>query len=73
MALLNQYPEIRARYQGREFTQLLVDEFQDTNSAQWDISLRRWAMSSQSRHAVHRGRCEAEHLRLSRCRCARLR
>ena len=35
--LLTGYPHIRARYQGSEFKQLLVDEFQDTNSAQWDI------------------------------------
>jgi len=35
--LLTDYPAIRARYQGREFAQLLVDEFQDTNAAQWHI------------------------------------
>lgn len=30
-------PEVRARYQGQEFKQLLVDEFQDTNDDQWQI------------------------------------
>src|SRR5262249_28717108 len=35
--LLNRSELIRARYQGTEFSQLLVDEFQDTNAAQWDI------------------------------------
>ncbi|RMF79872.1 MAG: hypothetical protein D6737_09910 [Chloroflexi bacterium] len=35
--LLNEFPHVRARYQNQEFKHLLVDEFQDTNAAQWDI------------------------------------
>lgn len=35
--LLNTRPAVRDRYQGVEFKQLLVDEFQDTNEAQWKI------------------------------------
>jgi ATP-dependent helicase/nuclease subunit A len=35
--LLTTNEHVRARYQGREFKHLLVDEFQDTNEAQWDI------------------------------------
>ncbi len=35
--LLEHSPEVRARYQNREFKHLLVDEFQDTNQAQWAI------------------------------------
>lgn len=35
--LLRHYPDVRQRYQGAEFQSLLVDEFQDTNDAQWQI------------------------------------
>lgn len=35
--LLQEHPNVRARYQNGEFKHILVDEFQDTNAAQWDI------------------------------------
>ena len=35
--LLVSRPVVRARYQREEFRHLLVDEFQDTNQAQWEI------------------------------------
>lgn len=35
--LLRENEAVRQRYQGSEFKRLLVDEFQDTNQAQWDI------------------------------------
>lgn len=35
--LLVNNADVRARYQGNEFKRLLVDEFQDTNDAQWHI------------------------------------
>lgn len=35
--LLNDYLHVRARYRNAEFRHILVDEFQDTNAAQWDI------------------------------------
>lgn len=35
--LLTHNPAVRLRYQGAEFKHLLVDEFQDTNRAQWQI------------------------------------
>ena len=35
--LLLNYPQVRQRYQNVEFKHVLVDEFQDTNQAQWDI------------------------------------
>jgi ATP-dependent helicase/nuclease subunit A len=35
--LLHEQPEVAARYRGREFRHLLVDEFQDTNQSQWQI------------------------------------
>ena len=36
-ALLLQQEDVRRRYRGSEFKHLLVDEFQDTNAAQWQI------------------------------------
>ncbi len=35
--LLNEHDAVRQRYRQGEFRHLLVDEFQDTNAAQWDI------------------------------------
>lgn len=35
--LLTEHDEVRRRYLANEFKHLLVDEFQDTNQAQWDI------------------------------------
>jgi ATP-dependent helicase/nuclease subunit A len=35
--LLVNHPAVRARYQQAEFRHVLVDEFQDTNAAQWAI------------------------------------
>lgn len=37
MRLLTDHPHSAERYRGTEFKQLLVDEFQDTNDAQWQI------------------------------------
>lgn len=37
MRLLIEHPHSAERYRGTEFKQLLVDEFQDTNDAQWQI------------------------------------
>lgn len=35
--LLDQHPAVRERYRNQEYKQILVDEFQDTNEAQWRI------------------------------------
>ena len=36
--LLQEKSAVRERYQGQEYKHLLVDEFQDTNAAQWTIA-----------------------------------
>lgn len=35
--LLDEHPVVRERYSNQEYKQILVDEFQDTNEAQWRI------------------------------------
>ncbi|HLU10240.1 MAG TPA: UvrD-helicase domain-containing protein, partial [Oceanobacillus sp.] len=35
--VLRDHEHVRARYCGKEFKQILVDEFQDTNAIQWEI------------------------------------
>lgn len=38
LRLLTEHPSVAARYRGLEFRHLMIDEFQDTNDAQWGIA-----------------------------------